>query len=111
MIRRAAQQEGYRLGLGGHEAEIEDIPARVGQIIEFHERRLARTMEICREPKTVSQIAREMFPNARDYHVLLALTETGAHIEYLHERGKLVVTNLEEIERERNPVPLYHAVE
>jgi hypothetical protein len=81
----------------------------VSEIIRFHDARLERALEICREPRTVDQVAKEMFPRARDYHVLLALTEAGAHIEYLHERGRLHLTNAEAVERDPFPVLIYQA--
>ncbi len=40
--------------------------------------------------------------------MLLALEETGAHIEYLYQRGELAVANLEEVERAQHPVVRYH---
>jgi hypothetical protein len=42
--------------------------------------------------------------------VLLALQETGAHIEYLYQRGELAVANLEEVENAQQPVMLYQRV-
>ena len=33
--------------------------------------------------------------------------ETGAHLEYLYERGKLIVANIDEIEQDPARVPLY----
>lgn len=109
-LKKIRDLEGIRIGLGGHEGEIHDVRARVNEIIRFHDARLERTLEICREPKTIDQVAREMFPRARDYHVLLALTEAGAHVEYLHERGRLVLTNIEAVETDFFPVLIYKAV-
>lgn len=104
---RVRKMEGYRMGLGGHEDEIHDIPTRVTEIMDFHNKRLDRTLEICREPKTINQVAKEMFPKAKDYHVLLAILEAGAHVEYLHERGTVQVANIDEVEYEANPVLVY----
>lgn len=108
-LRRIRDLEGIRIGLGGHEGEIHDVRTRVNDIIRFHDARLERALEICREPKTINQVAKEMFPHARDYHVLLALTEAGAHVEYLHERGRLHLTNVEAVERDPFPVLIYQA--
>jgi glyoxylase-like metal-dependent hydrolase (beta-lactamase superfamily II) len=98
---------GIQLGLGGHEDEIQDLSARIDEIQAFHHDRLNRVLDICREPKTVKQISRELFHERIGYQVLLALLETGAHVEYLYQRGKLGVTNIEEVEREQNPALLY----
>lgn len=108
-LRKVRAMTGIRLGLGGHEGDIEDVGSRIDDIIRFHDGRLDRTLEICREPRTIDQIAKEMFPRARDYHVLLALTEAGAHVEYLHERGRLHLTNVEDVETAPFPVMIYQA--
>lgn len=97
----------YRLGLGGHEEPIDDIPGRIGDIRHAHDERLGKIADICREPKSISEISRELFGRVDSYHVLLALEETGAHVEYLHQRGELVAANLEEIERTSHPVVQY----
>lgn len=106
-LRKIRRLEGIHLGLGGHEDEMPDVRGRIDDIIAFHDRRLDRALEICDEPKAIGQIATEMFPRAADYHVLLAMTEAGAHVEYLYERGSLRVANVEEIEHESNPTLLY----
>lgn len=108
-LRKIRKLDGIRMGLGGHEGEIENVHQRVNDIIQFHDRRLERALEICQEPRTVDQVAREMFPHAKDYHVLLALTEAGAHVEHLHERGQLHLTNVEAVERDPFPVLIYQA--
>jgi glyoxylase-like metal-dependent hydrolase (beta-lactamase superfamily II) len=106
-LRKVRDIDDVRLGLGGHEAEIHDVPARVDDIIGFHEKRLEKTRNICDEPKSIQQISLELFGERKEYHVLLALLETGAHVEYLYERGQLVVSNIQEVEDEPNPVLLY----
>jgi hypothetical protein len=50
-----------------------------------------------------------MYPDRHGYDVLLALEEVGAHVEYLYQRGRLAVYNLDEVEREGNP-PLRYVV-
>lgn len=100
--------EGVSLGLGGHETPIEDVGARIEAIAQFHQVRLEWVAHLCeKEPRSVVEISRELFGRVEGYHVLLALEETGAHVEYLYERGELLATNLEEIERERDPVIRY----
>jgi len=51
----------------------------------------------------------KLFGERKGYHVLLAFLETGAHMEYLYERGQLAVVNVDEVEHEYNPVLLYQA--
>lgn len=96
-----------RLGLGGHEEPMKDLPKRIGEIIKAHDIRLDKVLEICREPISIAGISERLFGQVTDYHVLLALEEAGAHVEYLYQRGELVATNLEEIERKSDPVIQY----
>lgn len=107
-LTKIARVEGIRLALGGHEAPMEDLTGRVAEIRQLHDYRLQRLLDICAgEPLTISEISLEMFGRQRSYHVLLALEETGAHVEYLYQRGELVAANLDEIEQARNPMIRY----
>ncbi len=99
--------EGVRLGLGGHEAPIEDVPARIQAIRAAHDTRLGKVMDICRAPKSIAEISLDLFGHVDSYHVLLALEEAGAHVEHLHQRGELMAANLEEIEGTSRPVVRY----
>ena len=98
---------GVRVALGGHEDAIENFGARVDASVAFHEARLEKTLGLCQAPRTVAEVSRDLFGERRGYHVLLAFLETGAHIEYLHERGLLAVVNVDEVERQYNPVLRY----
>lgn len=99
---------GIRLGLGGHGREIDDVAARAAAIEDEHRRRLARILELCAEaPRTLAEVSRAIFGTVRSYHVLLALLEAGALVEYLYRRGELAVVNLEQVEAQRDPVLRY----
>lgn len=102
--------EGIRLGLGGHEAPMEDVSGRIREIKQVHQDRLGKVLDICQSPKSIADISRELFGDVESYHVLLALEETGAHVEYLYQRGELAAANLEEIEQESHPVVRYQRV-
>lgn len=106
-VRLAAEARGVRVALGGHEEPIEDLGARVVAIRSAHDERLQQVLELCDEPRTTAEISRKLFDRVRGYDVLLALEETGAHVEYLYQRGALVAANLEEIEREPEPPVRY----
>jgi len=80
---------------------------RIDDTLAFHDSRLNRTLEILEQPKTIAEVSMEMFGEQVDYHVLLAMLEAGAHVEYLYERGQLVVTNIDEVETGFNPVLTY----
>ena len=107
---KIAALSGIRFGLGGHEDPIDDIAGRIVTIRDAHNDRLGKVLDICREPKSIADISRDLFGRVESYHVLLALEETGAHVEYLHQRGELVAANLEEIERTSHPVVEYMRV-
>ena len=106
-LAKIARLDGVSLGLGGHEDPILDLPARIEAIKVAHDRRLDRTLEICQEPHTIAEISKALFGKVESYHVLLALEEAGAHVEYLHQRDELVAVNLAEIEGEAQPVIRY----
>lgn len=96
-----------RLALGGHEQPIEDVYGRIAEIKAWHRRRLDKILDICREPMSIAEISQALFGQVYSYHVLLALEEAGAHVEYLYQRGELSAANLDEIEKESHPVVQY----
>ena len=105
--------DGIRLALGGHEEPIEDVYTRIRDIRASHQRKLERVRDIVREarqPCTISQISKAMYPERHGYDVLLAIEEVGAHVEYLYLHGQLMVCNLDEVEREDNPALQYGLV-
>lgn len=106
-LQKIARLQGIRLGLGGHQDPIEDIDGRIRAIRQSHQERLQKILDICREPKSIAAISRDLFGSVESYHVLLALEEAGAHVEYLYQRGELIAANLEEIADQRHPVVQY----
>jgi glyoxylase-like metal-dependent hydrolase (beta-lactamase superfamily II) len=113
-LQKIARIPGLRLALGGHEDPMEDVYRRVQEIRASHERKLSRALEAIRgagAPQSISDISKTMYPNRKGYDILLALSEVGAHVEYLYERGHLAVCNLDQVEREPNPALLYGVIE
>ncbi|MCP4361299.1 MAG: MBL fold metallo-hydrolase [Chloroflexi bacterium] len=106
-LTKIEQLPGIRLGLGGHEAPMPDVAGRIQEIKKLHDGRLNQVLGICQSPKSISDISRDLFGRVQSYHVLLALEEAGAHVEYLYQRGELVAANLEEIEKTSYPVVQY----
>ena len=98
---------GIALGLGGHEGDMTDVHGRIDESLAFHEARLEKTLNLCDKPKSTKEVSLELFGERQGYHVLLAFLETGAHMEYLFQRGRLGVTNIESVEHEYNPVLLF----
>ncbi len=106
-LTKIGKLEGIRLGLGGHEEAMDDIYGRIQDIKSSHDDRLNKVLDICQTPKSIADISRDLFGKVESYHVLLALEEAGAHVEYLYQRGELVAANLEEIEQTAHPVVQY----
>jgi glyoxylase-like metal-dependent hydrolase (beta-lactamase superfamily II) len=100
---------GIRLALGGHEEPIPDLRGRIDEIEAFHRTRLERVLEICAGPRTVREVALELFGERKGYDVILAVDEAGAHVEYLHQLGRLRVDNLDEVQAADDPVFRYVA--
>jgi glyoxylase-like metal-dependent hydrolase (beta-lactamase superfamily II) len=89
-----------RITLGGHEQTIFDLDRRLNAIRDHHYDRLQRVLDLTKEPKTISQVSEELFGDIQGYHEILALEETGAHVEYLHQRGLLSIANLKDVEND-----------
>ncbi len=97
---------GTRLLLGGHREPIEDIPARIASIRALHRSRLQTVLDLLEEPHTIAEISKALFGAVKGYHILLALEETGAHVEYLYQRGYLCIANLSTLSKDFSPQPL-----
>ena len=109
-LRKLLRYDGIRLALGGHEDPIHDLHGRIHAIRASHNRKLDRIRKIMREneaPMTIAEISKAMYPDVAGYHVLLALEEAGAHVEYLYQHGHLSIANLVEFEAEPNPAISY----
>ena len=87
---RSLFSEGLEV-LPGHGRPIPDMRARVNFMIEHHQRRGRRILEILSERKnqTTWEVASRLFGDLRDIHVLLGLGEVDAHFEYLENQGKI----------------------
>ena len=99
---------GVRLTLGGHNAPITDLFSRLDEIEAVHTERLDLVLKLLNEPRTIAEITAELFKNLHGYNVLLALEETGAHVEYLYQRGKLGIENLDELSDNERTVPIQY---
>jgi glyoxylase-like metal-dependent hydrolase (beta-lactamase superfamily II) len=106
-LNRIATLEGIRLGLPSHGPFISDIKTRIQEIFSFHQHRLERLLEILKTPHTLASLSEELFGNRTGYEIHLALLESAAHLEYLHQHGWVRVHNLEEILYDENAVPRY----
>jgi glyoxylase-like metal-dependent hydrolase (beta-lactamase superfamily II) len=102
---------GIDFALPGHEEPIPRLSQRIGEIEAFHRARLDKVRELCAEPKTIAELARDMFGAQQGYGRLLALEEAAAHAEYLARRGALEVANLEDLTRAENPAVRYRSAQ
>lgn len=103
---------GFDLALGGHQGPITDVYKRVNEIKQSHLRKLDKIAGVIRqspEPLTINQVSQQLYLHVRGFHVLLAIEEVAAHVEYLYHHGKLAIANLDEFRREENP-PLRYVV-
>ncbi len=96
------------LALGGHNPPIVDLRARVREIEQEHATRFEWVLDYLALPHTIAEISRDLFGQVTGYNELLALEETGAHVEYLYQRGALAIANLDEVQAQPPPVPLYY---
>jgi len=100
------------LTLGGHENPMTDLEGRLDAIRILHIQRLQQVLDYLAEPLTIAEVSRKLFGEVKGYNVLLALEETGAHIEYLHQRGMLRIENLADLERDDGLMPIrYRCIE
>jgi glyoxylase-like metal-dependent hydrolase (beta-lactamase superfamily II) len=109
---KVGRMGGFDLALGGHQGPIQDVYKRIAEIRQSHTRKLEKILEIIRrspQPLTTDEISKQLYTHVKGFHVLLALEEVAAHVEYLYQHGKLTIANLAEYQREENP-PLRYVV-
>jgi len=94
----------FRLALGGHQGPMTDLPKRISDIRQGHHRKLDKILNIVRNngPLTINEISQQLYTHVRGFHVLLALEEVAAHVEYLSQHAKLRIANLDEYRLEEN---------
>jgi glyoxylase-like metal-dependent hydrolase (beta-lactamase superfamily II) len=109
-LEKIAAVPGFTLGLGGHEGPIRELYPRIVQIQETQFRRLDRVLQLLHqasEPMSVQQIASRLFSHTPGFQQLLALMDAGARVEYLYQRGRLAIGNLDEVERDAQAARRY----
>jgi glyoxylase-like metal-dependent hydrolase (beta-lactamase superfamily II) len=109
---KIARIEGIRLALGGHGEPMADVYKRVADIRQGHQRKLEKILSIigqAPEPLTVNDVSQTLYTHVKGFHVLLAIEEVAAHVEYLYHHNRLAIANLDEYKREDNP-PIRYVV-
>jgi glyoxylase-like metal-dependent hydrolase (beta-lactamase superfamily II) len=103
--------EGARLILSGHDAPISDLRARAAGIRANLSHRLRQTLEGFAQPRTVAEVNTLVYGGIGGYNSLLVLEKMGAYVEYLYQRGLLVISNLSELEGGDDPVIRYRCTQ
>ncbi len=106
-LKKVKEIPGIKIAFGGHQEVMHDVYARIEAIERLHEERLNAVLDICKEPRSIKEISSRLFDNVSGYTVLLALEETGAHVEYLYQRGRLAIENVRDLEHDLTPVIYY----
>jgi glyoxylase-like metal-dependent hydrolase (beta-lactamase superfamily II) len=102
-LEKVGRVEGIRLALGGHQGPIQNLYQRVKDIRQGHERKLEKILSVIRhapEPLTINDVSQQLYVHVRGFHVLLAIEEVAAHVEYLYQHNRLAIANLDEFQRD-----------
>ena len=77
--------------LPGHGNPLSSAATRCDELIRHHEQRLDEFVEILRRhgEQTVYELARRLFGEMRDFHVVLGCAEANAHLEFLIDQGRV----------------------
>ena len=83
------------LALPAHEAQIENLDARLEALIDHHHHRGDRVLELLKSGgQTALQLTHQLFDRPlHDYQLRFALGETLAHVEYLRQLGAIRVSD------------------
>jgi glyoxylase-like metal-dependent hydrolase (beta-lactamase superfamily II) len=97
-LEKASKVRGVRIALGGHEEMMPDYYEVVERVRYQTNHKIDRVLDLCAEPRTVHDLALEVYGRLDGYSALLKLEQTGARVEYLNQRGLLTVSNLDELQ-------------
>lgn len=103
---KVERMAGFELALGGHGEPMLDVYKRIADIRQGHERKLEKVLSVISqspEPLTINDVSRQLYVHVQGFHVLLAIEEVAAHVEYLYQHNRLAIANLQEYRREDNP--------
>jgi glyoxylase-like metal-dependent hydrolase (beta-lactamase superfamily II) len=106
LVKTKAASNGVTMALGSHKAPIKNFDLRIDEIIAAHKERLEEILDILDQPNTIMELSKLLFGKTEGYNVLLAIEETGAHVEYLYQRGFLAINNLIDIQKSENTIPI-----
>ncbi len=107
---KAARVEGVRMALGGHERSMPEYYDVVRRTHSAVLEKVERVHDACGEPRTIYELASLIYEALDGYGELLKLGQIGARIEYLNQRGSVMIDNLDALEKSPNPVLYYRKV-
>ena len=106
-LMKVAESEA-QLGLAAHEDTIYPIRRRAEEIATFHHQRLEELVELCQEENNLYQLTNEYYQRHPELiqasciealiidDKMLALEEIEAHVEYLLESDRMMVTGVDD---------------
>jgi glyoxylase-like metal-dependent hydrolase (beta-lactamase superfamily II) len=106
-LNKALLLKNVRLAAGGHEEIMDDYYGVAERTLEAALNKVERVLDQCDQPRTVYEIARQIYGQMDGYGELLKLEQTGARIEYLNQRGLVVIDNLDALEADHRAVLYY----
>lgn len=72
----------------GHGEPFRGLPQRCEELLAHHQRRLDETLlAVAEHPRSVFEVATQLFGRLRQFHVVLGCAEAHAHLEYLVDHG------------------------
>lgn len=90
--RLSALPEGLRV-LPSHDRVFEGLHARISQLQQHHEDRLAKLLAACDVPRSARDVLDVLFRRKLDDHQMrFAMAEAVAHLHLLHAQGSIVRT-------------------
>ena len=82
-------------GLPGHGDPFSDLAIRSRDLIGHHERRLDEAVEVLQRdgPQRVFSVAKRLFGEMENFHLVLGCAEANAHLEELVEQGRVIAND------------------
>ncbi len=99
-LEKVGRLDRVEVALGGHEPPVRDLPKRIDEIRQTHHRRVDRLLRILARaphPLTIDEITEQMYSHQEGIYAMLALADVGSRVEYLDQRGRLAIANLDEV--------------
>ena len=109
-LEKIERMPGFTLTLAAHEQVIHNVYERITTIRAAIVRRLERLLDLlgtASRPLSVDEIARQSYPEVTGFRAVLAITDVGARVEYLHQQGRLTAAPLDDAGHGQNPVERY----